>query len=121
MAIMSFLGIFVVYVLRVIISVAVVPMQKEFGWSDTEKGAVLSAFFIGYIVLQIPGGWMARRYGGKLVFGFGVLWPAIITGLTPFAASSIPGLMVMRALTGLGESVTYPSLHALLGMYVSCG
>lgn len=30
-------------------------------------GLVLSAFFYGYIVTQLPGGWLATKHGGKKV------------------------------------------------------
>jgi len=55
--------------MRVNLSVAAEKMQVQFGWSDPEKGFVLSSFFIGYMLGQLPGGWIATRYGGKWVFG----------------------------------------------------
>jgi len=48
---MCFLAVFVCYLDRVNMSVAVVAMKEEFGWSDTTKGLVLSSFFLGYLVL----------------------------------------------------------------------
>jgi ACS family sodium-dependent inorganic phosphate cotransporter len=35
------------YMLRVNVSVCAQKMRDEFGWSDTQKGFVLSAFFWG--------------------------------------------------------------------------
>ncbi len=51
---------------RVNLSVAIIPMAKEFEWDDTVKGLVLSSFFWGYITNQLPGGWLATRFGGKV-------------------------------------------------------
>jgi ACS family sodium-dependent inorganic phosphate cotransporter len=116
-ALVSHLGLFVVYTLRVILSVAIVPMQKQYHWTDKEKGIILSSFFGGYLLLQLAGGYLAVRYGPKLVFGLGVLIPSILTAVTPPIAWSIPMLIVLRVLTGLGESVTYPALHSLLGSW----
>lgn len=116
-AIVSHLGLFIVYTLRVILSVAIVPMQKQYHWTDAEKGIILSSFFAGYLFLQLAGGYLAIHYGPKLVFGLGVLIPSILTALTPPVAWSIPMLVTLRVLTGLGESVTYPSLHCLLGAW----
>jgi len=42
--------------LRTVMSVAVVPMAAEHSWSPETKGLVLSAFYWGYILTQIPGG-----------------------------------------------------------------
>jgi MFS family permease len=50
---------------RTNISVAIIPMATEFGWSDSRKGTVLSSFFYGYITTQILGGYLANKYGGK--------------------------------------------------------
>ena len=67
-------------------------------------GLVLSSFFYGYIVTQIPGGWLASRYGGKSVLGLGILCTAALTLLTPIAAqNSIYLLIILRILEGVGE------------------
>ena len=64
-------ALFVAFVLcnldKVNMSVAIVPMSASFGWTSVEKGLVQSAFFWGYAFTQIPGGWLAQKYGGKLV------------------------------------------------------
>ena len=65
---------------------------------------MLSAFFYGYLVTQIPGGLLAQRVGGKWVFGVGVVMTAILTTLTPFAAGTSVWLLVaLRVLEGLSE------------------
>jgi hypothetical protein len=37
-------------------SVAIVPMSAEFGYSDTTKGLIASAFSWGYMTFMIPAG-----------------------------------------------------------------
>ena len=69
------------------------------------------------MLLQLPGGWAATRYGGKYVFLASIVAPSILTMLTPLVASSLPALAVMRILTGAGEAASYPSLHALIGRW----
>jgi ACS family sodium-dependent inorganic phosphate cotransporter len=58
---MCFLAVFVCYIDRVNISVAALAMQERFGWSETTKGFVLSSFFIGYLLFQVPSGYLANR------------------------------------------------------------
>jgi len=49
---LPFLGCIIAYTDRVNISVAAVAMKEHFGWSQTEKGFVLSAFFVGYFMFM---------------------------------------------------------------------
>jgi ACS family sodium-dependent inorganic phosphate cotransporter len=37
-------------------SVAVLPIAAEQGWSSSTRGLVLASFYWGYIITQIPGG-----------------------------------------------------------------
>src|SRR5262249_54022868 len=67
------LAVVVCYLDRVNLSVAIIPMAAEFGWNVETQGRVLSAFFVGYLLLQIVGGRLADRFGGKAVLGAGVV------------------------------------------------
>jgi len=46
----------------------------------------LGSFFWGYLLTQIPGGWASHRYGGKWLFGLGLLVTGLFALVTPFAA-----------------------------------
>ena len=94
-------------------------MQEVFGWSDTTKGLVLSSFFIGYMILQAPSGWLANRIGGKIVLGFAVLSWSVFTILTPVAALiSLPLLIAVRIAMGLGEAAMFPATYNLFARWV---
>ena len=116
---LCFFAVFVCYIDRVNISVAIIPMQEAFGWSDTTKGFVLSSFFVGYMLTQAPSGWLTNRLGGKIVLGTAVLWWSIFTLLTPFAALlSLPILIATRILMGIGEAAMFPAAYGALGNWV---
>ncbi len=116
---LCFMSTFICYIDRVNISVAIIPMAKQFGWSDTERGLVLSSFFAGYMVTQVLGGWLAQKWGGKVVLGFGVLWWSAFTILTPLSAvTSFPVLIATRIAMGLGEGVAFPSVYHMFGRWV---
>lgn len=119
MVLLCFFSTFICYIDRVNISVAIIPMAEQFGWNDTQRGVVLSSFFVGYIVTQVLGGSLAARLGGKAVLGFGVLWWSLFTMLTPLSAlTSFPVLIAVRILMGLGEGVAFPATYNLLGRWV---
>ena len=103
-------ALFVAFVLcnldKVNMSVAIVPMSASFGWTSVEKGLVQSAFFWGYAFTQIPGGWLAQKYGGKLVLFAGVMLWSFGTLIAPACAQwSFTALLASRFLVGLGEGV----------------
>ena len=42
------------------ISVAILSMAADLGWSESQQGLVLSAFFWGYVMTQVLGGWCVQ-------------------------------------------------------------
>src|ERR1700722_9090188 len=116
---MCFLAAFICYIDRVNISVAILAMHEHFGWSTATKGWVLSSFFVGYTLFQIPGGWLANRFGGKWVLGAAVLWWSLFTLLTPAAAfASLPLLIAARIAMGLGEGTMFPAAYGLFRHWI---
>jgi ACS family sodium-dependent inorganic phosphate cotransporter len=86
-------------------SVAIIPMAQDFGWSPSVAGLIQSAFFWGYILCQLPGGYLSSRYGGRRVMPVGVGMWSLSTAAVPLLASTVPGLCFSRAAVGLGEAV----------------
>lgn len=116
---MSFAAVFVCYIDRVNISVAILPMAEEFGWDASTQGAILSSFFFGYLLMQLGGGWLADRFGGKLILALGVLIWSIFTIITPPAALfGLSILIVARIGMGLGEAVTFPSIYSIYSRWI---
>lgn len=119
---LTFLGSIIAYTDRVNISVAAVAMREHFGWSQTEKGLVLSAFFVGYLSFMFIAGLLSARYGGKRVLGYSVLAWSIVTLLTPGAAMiSIAALIAARIGMGVGEAAMFPAAYELFGRWVPEG
>ena len=117
--ILTFVAVFICYIDRVNISVAIIPMAEEYNWGLRTQGMVLSSFAVGYILLQVVGGRLADRYGGKIVLGIGVLVWSLFTILAPPAAAFGLTLLIMtRILMGMGEAVTFPSFYSLYGKWI---
>lgn len=114
-----FVAIFICFIDRVNISIAMIPMVADYGWDEETQGRIYSSFFIGYALLQIIGGRLADKYGGKIVLGIGVITWSIFTIFTPPAAAlGLTALIMMRILMGMGEAVAFPSFYSLYGRWV---
>ena len=72
-----------------------------------------------YVLSQLPAGYYAQKYGGKRIFGLGILFTAIFTLFMPIAARfNFYLLVIIRVLSGLAEGVTFPSMHVMLAQWV---
>ena len=70
----------------------------------------MGSFFYGYIFTQIPGGYLATKFGGKRVFVIGIAATSVLTLLTPLLTRFGTGFLITtRILEGLFE-VTEKSL-----------
>lgn len=109
----------ITYMDRVNISVTARQMMPAFGMTQEEMGLVFSSFVVGYALFQVPGGWLADRWGPRLVLTGALAWWSVCTGLTAFAAASpladalgiVGALAVVRFALGLGEAVALPSFN----------
>lgn len=87
---------------RMIMNVSLPFIGKELHLDKTEQGWIISAFFIGYALFQIPGGWLADKFGARKVMTVAILWWSIFTSLTGFILS-YPLMLIVRFLFGVGE------------------
>ncbi|OAF66386.1 hypothetical protein A3Q56_05892, partial [Intoshia linei] len=77
-------------------------------------GLINSSFFFGYIITQIPGGYMSTRYPSNIVFGYAIGLSCLLNLIVPFAFKiNYICLILVRILQGLIEGVTYPACHGL--------
>jgi MFS family permease len=95
-------------------------LLNELKLSPTQLGTLLSAFYIAYVAAMVPAGWLADRYGAKMVLGFGVAIWSVATFTTGFV-NSFASLLVLRLLLGLGESPIMPGTSKLIRTRVGSG
>ena len=116
---LSFIAVFICYIDRVNISVAIIPMQEQFGWSELQVGIVLGTFYVGYMISMTLGGYLADKYGGKKILGYALIIWSLFTIITPFFAySGLWWLIFIRILLGLGEGVTFPAWHSIYARWI---
>jgi predicted MFS family arabinose efflux permease len=83
-------------------------IREDLGLSVTQAGSFLSAYYIGPVLISLPAGWLADRWGvrGAMILGQGL----IAIGL--FAAAVAPSfsfLVVILVLAGAGYGVLNPT------------
>lgn len=80
----------------------------------------MGAFYVGYLIMQLPGGLVASHFGGKVALGYGLLWTSVLTLATPTIVSwgGSSALIAWRILIGLGEASTFPALSTLIAVWV---
>ncbi|KRF97475.1 uncharacterized protein Dwil_GK10727, isoform B [Drosophila willistoni] len=145
---MLFLGMANAYVMRTNMSVAIVAMVNhtavnegnevfddecgdrdipvdngqdgEFKWSSSLQGYILSSFFYGYVITQIPFGILAKKFGAMRFLGYGMLINSVFAFLVPVAAreGGVWGLCAVRFIQGLGEGPIVPCTHAMLAKWI---
>ncbi|GBP75625.1 Putative inorganic phosphate cotransporter [Eumeta japonica] len=124
---MMFLCSGVLYVVRSSMGVAILAMTtprnnteiEVYQWSENVRGMVLSSFFWGYTLLQIPAGVLAKRFGGHpLLFG-----SLLLNGLLSLAVPTLAkyggwmAICAVRAAMGLSQACFMPGCHTLLGKW----
>ncbi|XP_076063253.1 sialin-like isoform X2 [Oratosquilla oratoria] len=93
-------------------------MDGPFVWDENIQGLLLASYFYGYIITQVPGGWVAENFSAKHVFGVGALLNALCTLLTPVAANaSYIALISLRIVMGIAGGVTLPGMHVLVASW----
>ncbi|OIV99888.1 hypothetical protein TanjilG_26226 [Lupinus angustifolius] len=104
---------------KVNLSIAIIPMSHQFGWNSSTAGLVQSSFFWGYALSQLPGGWLAKVFGGSKVLQVGVLVWSVATACVPLLAGYMPGLLLSRILVGIGEGVSPSAATDLIARHVN--
>lgn len=108
LAALMFLISFISYMDRVNLSVATPAIMHEFGFSKIDMGLLQTAFFLGYALMQIPGGIMAEMFGYRKTITIAAGFWSVFTALTAIC-SNFTMFAVMRALFGIGEGPLAPS------------
>lgn len=111
------LALFISYVDRGNLATAAPLIQQELALSPERMGLLLSAFYFTYVAAMVPAGWLAERYGARLVLTIGLCVWSVATLASGFVASFI-ALFLLRLMLGLGESVTFPCMSRLLAANV---
>ena len=81
----------------------VYSQDGPFVWDESMQSFILGSFFYGYVITQIPAGYLAgqKLVSSKWILGIGILMTSIFTVLMPWAAkTNYYFLLAVRVLEG---------------------
>jgi MFS family permease len=100
-------------------SVAAAAWAKDFGWTPSTIGLMLSAFSLGYLIMQPIGGWIADKAGPRRTLaGSMALWSLTVM-LTPIAPTVLWLTATLRVLLGVFEGPYIPASVAAVALAIS--
>ncbi len=112
-------GVCVGFTMRVNVSVAAVRMAESFGWSKTQEGLLFSAFYVGYMLGQLPSAFMAHWFGAKRMLAYSVGLTSILSIVFPASIKFSYALGIgVRILIGLTSSALFPSCYYLYKFWI---
>jgi len=94
-------------------------LSKEFHWEESVKHIILSSFFWGYTITQIPASILTQRWTAQGLFSMTLVISGLLTVATPMAAHYGGWQMVIacRVMCGLVQGAVLPCLHTLLSRW----
>lgn len=114
------------YLDRLNLSIAGKFIQDEFSLPLEKMGWILSAFLLGYSLSQIPGGYLADRYGPRRVLVLAICWWSVLTAATAVAAR-LPltnwfgiawSFAIVRFFIGVGEAPSVPAYTRVVSAWL---
>ena len=110
------------YLDRVNISIAGGSIADTYHLTDVQLGKVFSALLAGYALFQTVGGYLADRFGPRLVLTAGVIWWGVFTALTALVPADVGNALLVfvavRFLLGAGEAVIYPAANQFIARWI---
>jgi len=97
------------FVDRSAISFVIDPLKREFHFTDTQFGMILSAFGLGYVLLTAFGGWLVDHFGSRMVWPLAAIGWSLCVGLLGFAGG-FWGFIGLRFLLGVTEGPHFPAM-----------
>jgi len=108
----------IAFIDRTNISLALPHISRDLHLDPQQAGTVAGIFFWGYLVLQIPGGHLAKHWSAKKFISILlVAWALFAVGCG--LARTYHELLLLRLLLGVAESGVYPATLILLSHWFS--
>ncbi|MFP5207909.1 MAG: MFS transporter [Acidobacteriota bacterium] len=105
------------YLDRANVGVAKLDMQAALGFSDSVIGLGAGVFFLGYLLLNIPGGLIVERWSARKLIAQIMIWWGVVATLLGFIGTPLFGatrlttqFYGLRFLLGTAEAGLFPGV-----------
>jgi MFS family permease len=106
----------IAFIDRTNISLAIPSMSRELGMNPQQAGNAAGVFFWGYLLLQIPGGYLAHRWSAKRFVAILLIMWGVCSAATGLVKTQ-QQFWVMRLLLGVAEGGVWPATLVLLSSW----
>lgn len=104
----------IAYIDRINISFAIAGgMSKDLGMTASLSGLAAGIFFIGYMILPVPGGHIAEKGNAKPFIAISIVGWGVFTILSAFVQNSTQ-FLILRFLLGVSEGGVWPAIFSII-------
>lgn len=120
-AILLFMSCFVMYMMRVNLSLIIIAMMQEessLNWSKNDQSLVLGGYFYGYLTTSLVASLIVQKFSSKDLIGLSIFFSGVLTGVSVYTVqdSIVPFFMTRFILGALGAFI-YPSVQDLISRW----
>lgn len=105
------------YLDRFCVSFAGDYIKEDLGLSQTQMSWFLSVFFWSYALSQVPAGWLADRFGARLMLSIYVIAWSLFVALMGMVAG-FAMLLFARMMYGIAQAGAYPTAGGVISRWV---
>lgn len=119
-AILLFMSCFVMYMLRVNISLILIAMMRDssLSWTKKEQSLVIGGYFYGYLTTNLVASVIVQKFNSKDLIGLSMFFSGVVTGLSVYSIQdSIVPFFMTRFILGALAGFVYPSVQDLISRW----
>ncbi|CAH2096624.1 unnamed protein product [Euphydryas editha] len=102
-------------------SLLLIPPYPKFNWNKKTQDVVLSSFFFGYMLLQIPAGQLAHFFGARYLLSGALFINCLMSFCLPWATLYGGWILtaIFRIVQGLSQACVIPGMHTMFGKWTT--
>ena len=97
-----------------------VNVSSKFNWNAKEQGIVLGAFYYGFILSVIPGGYLVERFGSKWIMLASIWGGVFCTFISPVVAKygGVNAFIALKSFQGLLQGPIFPGTMNIISSWI---